>query len=122
MSFCQDFHCDILLSHTAASHCGSCCDFSAILQKISAQPHTLCMQLFHTINICKQQPRKEQVSQKFVCIINVWGCAEWISTSAPGLSLRAGSRGFLPAIMNTTLGYFHSKIEPKKLLKIFYCH
>ena len=32
-----------------------------------------------------------------------------------GLSLRAGGRGFSPAIMNISPGYFHSKIEPKEL-------
>ena len=29
----------------------------------------------------------------------------------PGLSLRAGGRGFPPATMSVTLGYFYGKIE-----------
>ena len=30
----------------------------------------------------------------------------------------AGGQGFPPAIMNMTPAYFHSKVEPKELVKI----
>ena len=49
----------------------------------------------------------------FTCMHNFGEQTRQVSRHVPGLSLRAGGWGFLPATVNLAPGYFHRKIEEK---------
>ena len=59
----------------------------------------------------KQAPEENQTGKFFLDLRVVY---IHLSHTDPGLSLRAGGRGFPPATMNVVPGYFHWKIEENR--------
>ena len=66
---------------------------------------------FNTGTVEKQAPEENQTGKFFLDLPVVY---IHLSHTDPGLSLRAGGRGFPPATMNVVPGYFHWKIEENR--------